>query len=166
MIVTWGGRGGEMSRQMVWSERLRQLAQEHVPEPVIAAGLFSPAGAVGGVQVGNFSQIAEILMNRQSNRRAGGLGHQGQFKHRHALIAVTADKIYGFSAKPKRGVGYQVIEQVVVWDRKDVQVTVDDKMVTKAVTFSVRSTGERFELEMVKLAGATNDAILKELMPT
>ena len=155
-----------MSKQMVWSERLRQLAQEHVPEPVITAGLFAPAGAVGGVQVGNFSQIAEILMNRQSNRRSGGLGHQGQFKHRHAIIAVTADKIYGFSAKPKRGVGYQVVEQVVEWDRKDVRVSVSDKMVTKGITFEVVSTGEKFELEMVKLAGATNDAILKELMPT
>ncbi|HXY93617.1 MAG TPA: hypothetical protein VEP49_14140 [Acidimicrobiia bacterium] len=155
-----------MSRQMEWSERLRALAQEHVAEPVIAAGLFSPAGAVGGGQVGNFSQIAEFLMNRQSNRRSGGLGHQGAFRRHQALIAVTADKIYGFSAKPKRGSGFQVLDQVVVWDRKDVRTTVHDKMVTKAVTFDVGSTGERFELEMVKLAGATNEAVLAELMPT
>jgi hypothetical protein len=139
------------------------MAQEHVPEPVIAAGLFSPAGSMGGVGLGNFSQIAEMIQNRQSNKRSGGLGHQGQFKHRHALIAVTADKIYGFSAKAKRGSGFQVVDQVVVWDRSDVRTTVGDKLMTKAVTFEVGPNSERFELEMVKLAGTTNNAVLDEL---
>jgi hypothetical protein len=154
-----------MDKQMLWAERLRLIAQQHVAEPVIAAGLFAPAGAMGGVGIGNFSQIAEMLRNRQVNRRSGGLGHQGLYKHRQALIAVTADKIYGFSAKPKRGSGFQVVDQVVVWDRKDVHTTVADKLMTKAVTFEVGPTGERHELEMVKLAGATNDAVLRELIP-
>ncbi len=154
-----------MDKQMLWAERLRLVAQEHVAEPVIAAGLFAPAGATGGVEVRNFSQIAGILRDRQVNRRSGGLGHQGAFKVRQALIAVTADKIYGFSAKPKRGSGYQVVDQVVVWDRKDVRTTVDDKALTRAVTFEVGPTGERYELEMVKLAGALNDAVLRELIP-
>jgi hypothetical protein len=153
-----------MDKQAGWSERLRLLAQDHVAEPVIAAGLFSPAGAMGSVGFGNFSQIAEMLQDRQANRRSGGLGHQGMFKHRQALIAVTADKVYGFSAKPKRGSGYQIVEQVVAWDRQDVRTRVDDKLLTKLVTLEVGSTGERYELEIVKLAAATSDAVLEELL--
>jgi hypothetical protein len=85
------------------------------------------------------------------------------FKHRQALIAVTADKVYGFSAKPKRGSGYQVVERVVVWDRQDLRVHVDDKVLTKTVVFDVTSSGERYELEIVRIAAATSDAVLKEL---
>jgi len=156
----------EMSKQMAWAERLRLMTQERIAEPVIAAGLFAPAGAMGGMGVANFSLLAGMLRDRQVNRRSGGLGHAGVFKDRQAVIAVTADKIYGFTAKPKRGSGYQIVEQVVVWDRKDVRTTVNDKRVTKAVTFDVGPTGERYELEMVKLAGTLNDAVLHELIPS
>jgi hypothetical protein len=153
-----------MDKQADWSERLRLIAQEHVPEPVIAAGVFSPAGAMGSVGFGNFSQIAEMLQDRQANRRSGGLGHEGMFKHRQAMIAVTADKVYGFSAKPKRGSGYQIVEQVVVWDRPDVRTRVEEKLLTKLVTLEVVSTGERYELEIVKLAAGTSDAVLEQLL--
>jgi hypothetical protein len=146
-----------------WIEKLRTVAQDHVDEPVIAAGLFAPAGAMGGMGVGKLSGLGGMFRDRKINERAGGLGHHGAFKLRQALIAVTAGKVYGFNSKPKGRSGWQIVDRAVEWDRTDVTVTVEDRKITRMVTFTVGPDGATYELEMNKLAGDLNDALLAEL---
>jgi hypothetical protein len=146
-----------------WLERLRAVAEEQTGEPVLAVGLFAPAGAMGGMGVGKVSGLAGMFANRRTNERAGGLGHHGTFKLRQALLAVTADKVYGFNSKPKGRSGWQIVDQAVCWDRADVTVTVANAKMTRLVTFTVGPDGATYELEMMKMAGTLNDALLAEL---
>jgi hypothetical protein len=87
-----------------------------------------------------------MAKNRQANRRAGSLGHDGVYSVRQALLAVTASKIYGFNSKPKGRKGWQIVDQVAEWDRSDVRVSFDDQRVTRTVTLEIISTGDRHEL--------------------
>ena len=146
-----------------WIATLQRVAQEHIAEPVIAAGLFAPAGAMGGMGVAKVSGLGGMFRDRKINERAGGLGHHGAFKLRQALIAVTAGKVYGFNSKPKGRSNWQIVDQAVEWNRADVTVTVADRKVTRLVTFTVAPDGATYELEMNKMAGDLNDALLSEL---
>jgi len=147
-----------------WSEKLRQVAQEHVEEPVIAAGLFAPAGAMGSMGVSKLSGLGGMFRDRKINERSGGLGHHGAFKLRQALIAVTADKVYGFNSKPKGRSGWQIVDQAVEWPRSEVRTSIEERRMTRAVTFEVGPANDRYELEMMKMAGSLNDPLFAELL--
>ncbi len=67
---------------------------------------------MAGFGLSKISPVAGMAKNRQANRRAGSLGHDGVFKVRQALLAVTASKIYGFNSKPKGRKGWQIVDQV------------------------------------------------------
>jgi hypothetical protein len=149
-----------------WIAKMKAAAEEHTGAPVLAVGLFSPAGAMGGLGVGKVSGLAGMLANRRTNQRAGGLGHHGTFKLRQALIAVTADKVYGYNSKPKGRSGWQIVDQAMCWDRADVTVTVEDRKVTRLVTFTVAPDNATYELEMMRMAGTFNDALFTELGAT
>jgi hypothetical protein len=147
-----------------WAGMMRDTAQEHVAEPVLAAGILQPAGTWGSMGIGQISGLAGTVMRMANNKKAGGLGKQGVFKFRQALVAVTADKIYAFNAKPS-GRKWKVTEQVGVWDRKDLRVGMADKKLTKAVTIEIASTGERFELEATTVGSqGVNDPLFAELV--
>jgi hypothetical protein len=146
-----------------WTEKLRAVAEEHTGEPVLAVGLFAPAGAMGGMGIGKVSGLAAMFSHRRTNERAGGLGHHGTFKLRQALLAVTAYKVYGFNSKPKGRSGWKIVDRAVCWDRAEVTVTVEDRKMTRLVTFTVGPDGATYELEMLKMAGTLNDAFLAEL---
>jgi len=94
-----------------WAAEMRELAQGHVAEPVLAAGILQPAGSWGAMGVGQISGLAGSIMRMSNNKRAGGLGKQGVFKYRSALVAVTADKIYAFNSKPS-GRKWKVTDEV------------------------------------------------------
>jgi len=147
-----------------WAEQMRATAQEHVAEPVLAAGILQPAGTWGSMGVGQLSGLAGTIMRMSNNKKAGGLGKQGVVRFRQALLAVTADKIYAFNSKPA-GRKWKVTEQVGVWDRKDLRVAMADKKLTKAVTIEIASTGERFELEATTMGSqGVNDPLFAELV--
>jgi hypothetical protein len=156
-------REHRVGRDSEWPEKLRALAQEHIDEPVLAAGVFAPAGAVGSMGAGTLSPLTGMFRDRQVNKRSGGLGHHGTFKLRQALIAVTADRVFGFNSKPKGRSGWQIVDHVATWNRRDVRVTVADARMTRMITFAIASTGQRYEFEMMKLAGTLNDALLDAL---
>jgi hypothetical protein len=152
-----------VGRDPEWPEKLRLVAQERIAEPVVAAGVFAPAGAVGSLGAGKVSPLAGGFRDRRINKRSGALGHHGTFKLRQALIAVTAANVYGFNSKPKGRSGWQIVDHVATWDRDDVRVMVAEQRVTRRVTFEIASTGLRYEFEMIKLAGTLNDALLDAL---
>ncbi len=79
-------------------------------------------------------------------------------------MAVTAEKVYGFSSKNKGRSSWKIVDQVTEWDRRDVRATVAEQRVTRAVTLEILSTGERYEFEMMQAAGSLNDSVLTQLM--
>jgi hypothetical protein len=47
-----------------WQKLFRDIAQEHISEPVIAAGILSPAGSMAGFGLSKISPVAGMAKNR------------------------------------------------------------------------------------------------------
>src|SRR2546422_662755 len=104
------------------SDKMKQTVQPHVPEPVIAVGVMQPAGTWGGMGGDQISGIVGSLMRKNANKRSSGWGKNSAFRTKIALLAVTEDRLYAFNAKGW-GTTCKVVDEVGVWDRKDVKVT-------------------------------------------
>jgi len=129
-----------------WVQQMKDQAQEHVPEPVVSVGILQPAGTWGAMGVGQMSGLAGMIARKAANDRSGGMGKNGAFSTKAAMIALTADRLYAFNVKPK-GRSFKVVSEVGDWDRRDVKVaTTPGKLATKVV-FDVESTGAHYELE-------------------
>jgi hypothetical protein len=136
-----------------WQADLKELVQPHCDEEVTVVGVLQPGGTMGAFGLGYVSGIASMVGRAKANRRAAGLAKTGMFTTKQAMIALSPSKMYAFNAALKKmGVGFNIKEQVGVWDRRDLKVTMEDKRITKAVMFEVTSTGERFELEAMTVA--------------
>jgi hypothetical protein len=150
-----------MARDYV--EEMRTLAQEQVSEPVLVAGIMQPAGTLGAMGIERISPLLGTLKRRSANKRSGGMGHDGMFRYRTALLALTAEKLYAFNAKAS-GRKWKVVDAVGSWDRKDLTVDVQDRRMTKAVTIDNMATGEHFELEAMTMGTrGVNDPLFAEL---
>jgi hypothetical protein len=147
-----------------WVQQMKDQAQEHVPEPVVSVGILQPAGTWGAMGVGQMSGLAGMIARKAANDRSGGMGKNGAFSTKAAMIALTADRLYAFNVKPK-GRSFKVVSEVGDWDRRDVKVaTTPGKLATKVV-FDVESTGAHYELEAttVMQMGNFTDIFLAEL---
>jgi hypothetical protein len=154
-----------MGTSMEWVDEARAAAQEQVPAPIMAVGFLQPAGSWGSFGASHASPIGGTLLQRRANRKAGGLSKAGGFKPKVAMLAVTADEIYVFSAAPKKGSRVEVGEQLASWPRQDLAITVNPGRVATKVTIDVTSSGEHFELEATMIGGGFNDALLAEITP-
>ena len=147
-----------------WVQQMKDQAQEHVPEPVVSVGILQPAGTWGAMGVGQMSGLAGMIARKAANDRSGGMGKNGAFSTKAAMIALTADRLSAFNVKPK-GRSFKVVSEVGDWDRRDVKVaTTPGKLATKVV-FDVESTGAHYELEAttVMQMGNFTDIFLAEL---
>jgi len=146
-----------------WVEKVNTTAQEHVPEPIVAAGILQPAGTWGAFGVEQLSPAAAMFKRRKVNKDAGGLAKSSWKGTKTALLAVTAGKLYAFSVKQK-GRNWKVVEPLGVWDRSDLAIeTAPGKLATKVV-FDVASTGEHYELEATTVSTASfNEPFLAAL---
>jgi len=144
---------------------VKELAQPHVPAPVLAAGILQPAGTWAAYGIGQTLPLVGQLMRRQADEDAGAFtgAFTGAGAMHTGLFALTDDKLYAFDAR-QAGSRWRVGEQVVVWERKDLTVeTTAGKLATKVV-IGVVSTGERYELEVTTAAHHSGvDAFLDEL---
>jgi hypothetical protein len=149
-----------------WVAKMKDTAQEHVPEPVIAVGMLQPAGTWGSFGLGYISPLARMIKQRGANNKTGGMAKVGAFKTKMAMIAITADKVYAFNASPK-GRNWKVQDQVGAWDRKDLAVTTEAGRLATKVQLDVASTGEHYELEATTVGSkGFHDAFLAELTKT
>ncbi len=130
-----------------WVEKIKDTAQEHVSEPVEAVGILQPAGTWGTFGLEHISGVAAMFKARKANKAAGGLGKTSVWKGtKTALLAITAEKVYAFSAKP-RGRTWKVQDQLGVWNRRDLEVETTPGRLSTRVVIDVVATGEHFELE-------------------
>jgi hypothetical protein len=150
-----------------WTQKMMDVAQPHVPEPVIAVGMLQPAGTWGAFGAGQLSGLAGSLMRRAANKKAGGLAKQGAFSTKTALFAVTADRIYAFNAKPS-GRNWKIVDEVGDWDRSDLTITTTPGKMSTKVVVDVQSTGDHFELEATTVmnAGDFTQRFLDEIAKT
>jgi hypothetical protein len=56
-----------------WLAKVNETAQEHVPEPLVAAGILQPAGTWGAFGLDQVSGVAAMIKLRKVNKDAGGL---------------------------------------------------------------------------------------------
>ena len=147
-----------------WVEKIKESVQPHVPEPLVAVGLLQPAGTWGSFGAGQLSGIAGMVMRKAANKRSAGLGKQGAFTTRSAILGITADKIYAFNGKPS-GRSWKVTDQVGEWARDDLRVETTKGNLSTKVVIDVASSGEHYELEAttVMQAGNFTDTFLAEL---
>jgi hypothetical protein len=150
-----------------WVQQMKDAAQPHVPEPVVAVGILQPAGSWGAMGFGQVSGLAGMIARKAANDRSGGLGKNGAFSTKAAMLALTADRVYAFNVKP-RGRTFKVVSEVGDWARDDLKVeTAKGKLSTKVV-LDVVSTGDHFELEATTIMqmGGFTDVFLAELTGT
>jgi hypothetical protein len=105
-----------------------------------------------------------MIARKTANDRSAGLGKNGAFTTKAAMLALTADRIYAFNVKPK-GRAFKVVSEVGDWARDDIKVeTAKGKLSTKVV-LDVMSTGDHFELEATTIMqmGGFTDVFLAEL---
>jgi hypothetical protein len=129
-----------------WVQTIKDVAQPHVPEPVIAVGMLQPAGTWGAFGAGQLSGLAGSLLRRSANKKAGGLAKQGAFSTKTALLAVTEHRLYAFNAKTS-GRNWKIVDEVGDWDRSDLTITTTPGKMSTKVVVDVQSTGDHFELE-------------------
>lgn len=143
-----------------WVAKVNELAQEHVPEPVVASGILQPAGTWGTFGLDKVSGVAAMFKRRSVNKSAGGLAKTSWKGTKTVLLAVTADKLYAYACKQK-GRSWKIEDKLGVWDRSDLKVeTTRGKLATKVV-FDVEPTGEHYELEATTVGSAGfNDPFL------
>jgi hypothetical protein len=147
-----------------WVQKMTDTVQPHVPEPVLSVGILQPAGTWGAMGFGQVSGLAGMIARKAANKKSGGLGKNGAFSTKAALIAITADRVYAFNAKPS-GRSWKVVDEVGDWARRELQVsTIPGKLSTKVV-IDIPSAEAHYELEattVMQMDGFT-DKFLAEL---
>lgn len=131
------------------------LAQSHVPDAVLAAGVFQPAGSTGAAPAGGLVGAA-LASAKNSKSKSGAPGFP-----RNTLIAVTSDRVYAF--KTKSGLKWKVKEQVGSWARSDLQCSVEEKALVWSVTLNW-ADGASAKLESQRRgANAGNESVVRML---
>jgi hypothetical protein len=152
-----------------WVQKMKDTMQPHVPEPVVAVGILQPAGTWGAAGVGVLSPLAGKIRQRKANKASGDLARGAlgfnPFKNvKMAMFALTADRLYAFSGKP-RGTNWKIGNELGAWSRDDLKIATEQGKLSTRVTMDVLSTGDHFELEATTAMQKSNftDAFLAEL---
>lgn len=119
--------------------RLVESAQPYIPEPVLAAGIFSRPGAPGGSRRSPLSSFGGMLRRRRTATEAGGLP-------RTVLLAVTADNLFAFSFKP-RWRKLQITGLAAKWDRDGLMVGTEERGTSTRVVLEWPALAARVELD-------------------
>jgi hypothetical protein len=114
----------------------RESAQEKVTdEQVLGAWLFYRTGGFASMPFSHISPIVGTVIRTVGKKRAGGFPNT-------FLIAVTPTKVRAFKAKPRRN-GVKVGDELAVWDRSELQVSVREAAINTEVTFESPGEGEK-----------------------
>ena len=154
-----------VAKGLEWVDDARAAAQAQLTEPIVAVGFLQPGGSWGAFGISKLNPVAGSVEQADANQRAGGLAKAGGFKPKVAMLAVTADTVYVFSAAPARKRSVKVGELLDAWACDDLSIGLVPGRVATQVTIDVVSTGQRYELEATMIGGGFNDGLLAELDP-
>jgi hypothetical protein len=119
-----------------WKGKYREAVQEKLPgEQVEAAWLFYRTGGYAGMALGPLSPLAGIIARTIGKKRAGGLPNQ-------FLLALTPTTVRAFKCKPSARKA-KVGDELAVWDRAGLQISIRDAAVNTEVTIESPGEGEK-----------------------
>lgn len=119
-----------------YAQAYRDSAQEKITdEQVLGAWLFYRSGGFAAMGVSKLSPLAATVIRTVNKKRAGGFPST-------FLIAATPTKVRAFKAKPRRN-GVKLGDELAVWDRFGLDVTVRDAAVNTEVIFESPAEGEK-----------------------
>jgi hypothetical protein len=142
-------RGRKYMKQMI------ELHQGHVDEPILAASVFTTAGAMASMGVGMLSPLAGILMRKSGKKKAGGLPF-------NVSVVVTPTKVHIFEVKPSRG---KMVPKSLedTWDRRQIQVRTEDKAMATRVIVDFPGEGRQVQLDATKGSGGMSKEVIRYL---
>jgi hypothetical protein len=147
----------EMSDEQVgqYREQMRGYAREKVAEPVVAAAMFrrGGAGAKMAVSHAGLGAIVYGAIALFQKKQAGGLPDK-------ALLVATPTKVHAFKVKPK-GRGWNVGDEVAVWDRAGLRASTQPKMGLTMLTVESPTEGEKVTIAPI---GVKDDPVSLEFM--
>jgi hypothetical protein len=119
-----------------YAQSYKRGVQERVTdEEVLGAWIFYRTGGFASMPFGFLSPIVGVIIRTVGKKRAGGFPNQ-------FLIAVTPTKVRAFKAKMRRG-GAKVGDELAVWDRSGLQISVRDAAINTEVVFESPAEGEK-----------------------
>lgn len=119
-----------------WKGKYRDAAQERLPgERVEAAWLFYRTGGYAGLALGPLSPLAAVVSRTIGKKRAGGLPNQ-------FLLALTPTEVHAFKCRPSSSKA-KVGDELAVWDRSGLSVSVRDAAVNTEVTLESPAEDEK-----------------------
>ena len=119
-----------------YAQAYTDSAQEKVTdEQVLGAWLFYRSGGFAAMGVSKLSPLAATALRTVNKKRAGGFPNI-------FLVAVTPTTVRAFRAKQRRN-GVKLGDELGVWDRTALKVTVREAAVNTEVIFESPDEGEK-----------------------
>lgn len=138
-----------------YMKQMIELHQGWVDEPILAASLFTTAGAMASMGVGMLSPLAGVLMRRSGKKKAGALPF-------NVSLVVTPTKVHVFGVKPSRG---KMVPKSLedTWGRQEIQVRTEDKAMATRVIVHFPQEGRQLELDATKGSGGMSEEVIRYL---
>jgi hypothetical protein len=119
-----------------YAQAYRDSAQEKISdEQVLGAWLFYRTGGFASMPFSYISPIVGTVIRTIGKKKAAGFPNM-------FLIAVTPTKVRAFKAKPRRN-GVKLGDELAVWDRFGLSVSVREAAINTEVTFESPAEGEK-----------------------
>lgn len=143
-------KGRKYMQQMV------DMTRDQVDETILACSPgFTTVGAMASMGVGMVSPLAGMLMRKAAKNKADSLPF-------NVGLVVTPTKVHVFEMKPKRGkMAPKSLQQT--WDRRQIQVSTEDKSMATRVTVEFPTEGRRVQLDATKGSGGMNEEVIRYL---
>jgi hypothetical protein len=114
----------------------KQRAQEKLPEEqILGAWLFYRTGGFASMAAGPLSPLVGVIIRTIGKKRAAGFPNM-------FLIVVTPTQVRAFKAKSRR-TDIKLGDELAVWDRASLKVTVREATINNEVTFESPAEGEK-----------------------
>jgi hypothetical protein len=119
-----------------YAQAYKEAAQEKVTdEEVLGAWLFYRTGGFASMPFSYISPIVGVIIRTIGKKRAGGFPNM-------FLIVVTPTKVRAFKAKSRRN-GVKLGDELAVWDRMGLKVSVREAAINTEVIFESPAEGEK-----------------------
>jgi hypothetical protein len=119
-----------------YEQAYMKSAQERIAdEEVLGAWIFYRTGGFASMPFSHISPLVGTIIRTVGKKRAAGFPNT-------FLIAVTPTRIRAFKAKMRRN-GAKLGDELAVWDRTALNITVREAAVNTEVIFESPAEGER-----------------------
>jgi hypothetical protein len=119
-----------------YAQAYRRSAEEKVTdEQVLGAWIFYRSGGFAAMGISKVSPLAATVVRTINKKKAGGFPNM-------FMIVVTPTKVRAFKAKQRRS-GAKLGDELAVWDRGALSVSVREAAINTEVVFESPAEGEK-----------------------